>query len=72
MDDLEKERVKLLERLRKQADLATGDGTFYGLTNEECDSVFELIEHIRYVGFQFNYYGNDTLNEWMYWRLHRY
>ena len=54
MYDLEKDRVKLLERLRKQADLATGNGTFYGLTNEECDSVFELIEHIRYVGSQFN------------------
>ena len=53
--DLEKDRVKLLERLRKQADLATGNGTFYGLTNEECDSVFELIEHIRYVGSQFNH-----------------
>ena len=50
MYELEKARVKLLERLRKQADLATGNGAFYGLTNEQCDSVFELIEHMRYVG----------------------
>ena len=47
-DELEAQRLRLLQKLRQQAEMSAGPGTkFFGLTPDQCDIVFQYIEELR-------------------------
>ena len=47
-EELEAQRLRLLQKLRQQSEMSAGQGTrFFGLTPDQCDIVFQYIEELR-------------------------